>query len=114
MNHIKKMLAQAAVVSRLKRDDRHYYIGAIGIRSDGTKVRSCNGNPKEPTREHHCEFRLSRKLDKGGTVFVARTLADGSSGMARPCAGCEKALRSRGVCRVYYTISDDEYGVLHL
>lgn len=108
------MLLEAAIVSRLKQDDRRFFIGAIGIRADGTKVRACNGNPKEPTREHHCEYRLSRKLDRGSVVFVARTVAGGSGvlGVSRPCHNCEKALRSRGVARVYYTISDDEYGCL--
>jgi tRNA(Arg) A34 adenosine deaminase TadA len=108
------MLQEAAIVSRLKRDDRRFYIGAVGIRSDGTKVRACNGNPKEPTRQHHCEFRLSRKLDREATVYVARTCADGSLGLARPCPDCTKALRYSGVRKVYYTITDGEYGVLSL
>lgn len=114
MSYIRRILAEAALVSRLRKDDRRFYIGAIGLRSDGTKVKACNGNPKEPTRQHHCEFRLSRKLDRGGTVYVARTLADGRLGMARPCEDCEKALRYRGVTKVFYTISDSEYGVLHM
>lgn len=114
MSYVRRMLQEAAVISRLKRDDRRFYIGAIGIRSDGTKVRACNGNPKEPTREHHCEFRLSRKLDRGASVFVARTVATGELALARPCGDCQKVLRSRGVTRVYYSISDDEYGCLYL
>lgn len=131
MSYVRRMLMEAAMVSRLRKDDRRYFIGAIGLRSDGTKVKACNGNPKEPTREHHCEYRLSRKLDRGSTVFVARTTSkesDGCSGrplyvsedsgrqlsMAKPCADCEKALRFRGVARVYYSISDEEYGVLCL
>lgn len=114
VNHIRKMLAQAAVVSRLKRDDRHFYIGAVGIRSDGTIVKACNGNPKEPTRQHHCEYRLSRKMGPGAIVFVSRTLANGLLGNSRPCHSCEKALRYRGVTKVYYSISDSEYGCLVL
>lgn len=118
MSYVKRMLLEAAVVSRLKRDDRRFFIGAIGLRSDGTKVRACNGNPKEPTREHHCEYRLSRKLDRGSTVFVARTLVglwpNVLLGTAKPCSNCQKVLRSRGVARVYYSISDDEYGCLYL
>src|SRR5688572_307277 len=114
MNFIKRMLALAAAVSRQKKDDRHFCIGAIGLRSDGTIVKAWNGNPKEPTLQHHCEFRLSRKLDRGAVVYVCRSLATGQYGMARPCSNCEKALRFRGVNKVYYSISDREYGVLYL
>lgn len=113
MSYISRMLSQAAVVSRLKKDDRRFYIGAIGIRSDGTKVRACNGNPKEPTRQHHCEFRLSRKLDKGAVVFVSRTLGDGSLGCAKPCNDCEKVLRTVGVRKVYYSVPNG-FGCLEL
>src|SRR5688500_6623337 len=111
MSYVRRMLMEAAMVSRLRKDDRRYFIGAIGIRADGTNVKAYNGNPKEPTREHHCEYRLSRKLDRGATVYVARTLAGlrrtGGQllGVARPCPDCEKALRYRGVARVYYSIS---------
>jgi deoxycytidylate deaminase len=108
------MIQEAALVSRLRKDDRRFYIGAIGLRSDGTKVKACNGNPKEPTREHHCEYRLSRKLDRGAIVFLARTLASGQYGSSRPCHHCEKALRSCGVSKVYYSIGNEEYGCLQL
>lgn len=119
MSYVRRMLLEAAGISRTKDDGRRYYLGAIGIRADGTRVTSCNGNPKEPTREHHCEYRLSRKLDRGANVFLARTLADGRTGCARPCNSCEKVLRLRGVTKVYYTLSDNmlsdrEFGVLYL
>lgn len=121
VSYVWRMLQEAAIVSRLKRDDRRFYIGAIGLRSDGTKVIAWNGNPKEPTREHHCEYRLSRKLDRGSTVFLARTVysptgvnSQGLLANSRPCPDCEKVLRYRGVRKVYYTISEREYGVLYL
>lgn len=98
-----KLIELAAQISRLKDDDRHFCLGAVGVRKDGVIVASCNGNPKEPDRRHHAEYRLSRKLDRGSTVYVARTLADGSMAMARPCIHCWKALQSKGVERVYWT-----------
>ncbi len=112
MNYIKRMMRLAAVVSRLRRDDRHFYIGGVGVRLDGTIVKACNGNPKEPTRQHHCEYRLSRKLGRGGVVFLCRTLGSGELGMARPCVDCEKLLRDRGIKKVYYSVSSNEYGCL--
>lgn len=112
MSYVLDMLKEAALVSRHKDDDRRFFIGAIAIRADGTKVTSCNGNPKEPTREHHCEYRLSRKVDRGATVFVCRTLADGSIGLSRPCHNCAKVLRFKGVREVYYSISETEYGCI--
>ena len=109
-----KYLKLAGKIARLKRDDRRYFLGAIGIRSDGVLVCSYNGAPKEPCAEHHCEFRLTRKLDKGSVVYISRTLSDGTPALSKPCYTCELALRSAGVQRVYYTISIDNYGVLEL
>jgi tRNA(Arg) A34 adenosine deaminase TadA len=132
MSRIQELLWEAALVSRLKADDRRFYVGAIGIRKDGTKVRAYNGNPKEPDRYHHAEYRLSRKLDRGSTVYVARALrgagirpafrGTGHSqvggysliGTAKPCHNCEKVLRYSGVTRVYYSITDTEWGCILL
>jgi tRNA(Arg) A34 adenosine deaminase TadA len=107
-----KYLTIAAGISRHKLDDRNYYLGAIGLRSDGTTVMSWNGAPKEPTRQHHCEYRLCRKLTPGSTVYIARTLADGTWANAHPCPDCLKILTSKGIRRCYYTISSNEYGVI--
>lgn len=111
MSYVWRMLQEAAIVSRLKRDDRRFYIGAIGLRSDGTRIIAWNGNPKEPTRQHHCEFRLARKADVGTVIYLARTLHGGSLGPSMPCRACQKVLRFRGVHKVYYTIDSDTYGV---
>ena len=59
----------------------------------------------------HAEARLCRKLDYYGEVFVARRTSEGYR-LAKPCPRCEARLRSRRVRRVYYTISNNEYGVL--
>lgn len=103
MNPI-KYLELAAQVSRLKDDDRTYFLGAVGIRKDGVIVCAANGNPKEPEPEHHAEARLLRKLGKCGIVFVARTLADGTWAMARPCVHCRIRLYNFETQRIYYTV----------
>jgi hypothetical protein len=114
MSKARKLLEIAASVSRHQLDDRRYFLGAVGERSDGTMVYAWNGAPKEPTRQHHCEYRLSRKLDRGSKVYIARTLADGTTANARPCWDCLRVLKHAGVYRVVYTISANEYGVLHI
>ena len=98
-----KYLELAAKVSRLKDDSRTYYHGAVGLRRDGVLVAASNGNPHSPEPKHHCEYRLLRKLGKGGTVFLVRTLADGTWADTTPCIHCQKALIAREVKAVYYT-----------
>lgn len=100
----------AAYYSRLKKDNRNFFLGAVGERADGTLVFACNGSQKIVTPKHHCEYRLSRKLDKGSTVYVARTLSDYTWANSSPCVPCQNALRAIGVRRVYYTIGPDEFG----
>lgn len=92
---------------------RRYRVGAVGRRSDGTLVYAWNGAVEKPTPCMHAEARLVKKLDYGSTVYVARTSKEnGRMVMARPCANCYRALKNKGVKRVEYTISDNEYGVI--
>lgn len=99
----------------IKSDDcRHYRLGCVARRADGATVFSCNGPTPVPTREQHAEYRISRKLDYNSVVYVARVLRDGSYGNAMPCASCMKALKSRRVSRVYFTVSNTDYGIIKL
>ncbi len=92
---------------------RTYRIGCVGRRRDGTLVYAWNSAVETPTPEGHAEAKLCRKLDWGSTVYVARTRkADGKMAMAKPCANCERLLRQRGIRRVEYSISENEFGVL--
>lgn len=107
--NIKRYLDLAAQVSRLKDDDRTYFHGAVGIRKDGVLVAACNGSPKEPTPEHHCEYRLSRKLGKAGTVFLVRTAADGRWADSTPCSTCQARMRNKKVRRVYFSTGPGDW-----
>lgn len=40
----------------------------------------------------------------GATIYVARVLRDGTPAMSKPCNECQKALKARGVKKVFYTI----------
>jgi tRNA(Arg) A34 adenosine deaminase TadA len=93
---------------------RHYRLGAVGIRSDGTIVSSSNIPCRHTQSEAHAEARLVRKLNHGSEVFVVRILRCGALANARPCKNCQTAMMRRGVRRVYYSISDVEYGCLRL
>jgi cytidine deaminase len=91
---------------------RKYRLGAVGVRSDGATVTSRNLSTRVPEPKAHAESRLVKKLDCGSTVFVVRVLSDESLTMARPCAHCQKAMRGRGVKKCYYSINDNEFGVI--
>lgn len=112
--NVRKYLELAANVSRLKDDDRTYFLGAVGLRRDGVLVAACNGNPKEPEPEHHAEARLLKKLGKSGTVFVSRTLSDGTWAMACPCVNCRIRLYNYGTKRIYYTTGPDSWHQLYI
>jgi tRNA(Arg) A34 adenosine deaminase TadA len=111
----------AKEVATRKRDTRAYLIGAVGIRCDGATVKACNGPVIMDTESRksypaaHAEARIVRKLDLGSIVFVCRVRQkDGSFGMARPCIDCQRVLAGKRVKRVYYTVSNTEYGVMYL
>ena len=59
-----------------------------------------------------------QKRDKirfeGSKIFVVRLRADGSLGLARPCPTCQAVLKAYGIKKAYYSISNEEYGVLLL
>ena len=112
MNKIIKYLNVAANIADRKKDKRSFLFGVIGIRADGVMVKAVNGPSDVPTREGHAEWRLARKLTPNSIVYVARIKRDGNWAMARPCPNCRKTLRSKGVKSVYYTISNNEYGVM--
>lgn len=105
----------AGKLTSSKEDNRRYLIGAVAIRKDGALVSAVNSCSQIPDRHVHAEYRLALKMDQGSTVYVARVrLLNGEFAMARPCFECRKILTGKRVKRVYYTISNNEYGVLDI
>lgn len=98
-------------VDEAAKSEAEYQLGAIGIRADGVRVKARNGSPKYPVQASHAETRLCRKLTPDSVVYVARLNKHGIA-LSKPCSNCEKALRQKGVKKVYYTIGPNEYGVL--
>ncbi len=102
----------AAKLALSPHDSRNFLLAAIAHRGDGTLVKSRNGSTSNPNRCGHAEFRLTKKLDPGTTVYVVRLrLLDKAYAMARPCVNCQKALLSRHVERVFYSINENQYGI---
>jgi tRNA(Arg) A34 adenosine deaminase TadA len=121
-----KLLKLAAEYS-LPNDNgmRTFIVGAVGIRQDGKLVHSKNeavfdthsrdkkGFFYQYKRfpEAHAESRLVKKIDFGATIYVARVIrSTGVLAMARPCETCQAILKAFKVDKVYYTISDNEWG----
>lgn len=101
-------------------DPRLFWLGSIGIRDDGTIVKSKNGAVKFSTSVEdyqlvptsHAEGRVLRKLGYYGTLFVARvSRKDGSLAMSAPCPMCSIRIKSFKVKKVYYTINSNSYGI---
>lgn len=107
-----RMLDLAARLSRTRADQRAFFLGAIAERADGTIVGARNGPATEPQFRHHAEWRLSRKLDKGATVFIARTNKEGQWRNAKPCPSCMRRLIRCGVGRLIWTEGPGVYGTL--
>lgn len=111
----KKILNFFEVAARTavsKDDRRSFLLGAIGIRNDGVMVRSLNSPTENKNRMAHAECKLCRKLDYHADVYVARVRMDTYKfAMARPCPACRKILRSHKVKRVFYTITENQYGI---
>lgn len=96
-----------------KDDRRNFILGACAIRGDGVLVSAFNSPTEMPNRKIHAEYRLAQRLDYGATVYVARIKhINGELGIAKPCHDCMKVLRTRKVKKVYYSISNNEYGVI--
>lgn len=51
---------------------------------------------------------------RGTKMYVVRTKPSGGVGMAKPCEICQHILYNYGIKRAYYTIADNEYGVLRV
>lgn len=117
MNKVDRHFALARIVAT-KGDTldarRRYRLGAVGIRYDGAIVSASNLPNRTPASEAHAEARLVRKLDVGSIVFVVRITRKGLLTTARPCKRCRAKMRARGVKRVYYSITENEHGVLRL
>ena len=110
---MKKMFKLAKKTAIHGKDCRRYHIGAVGIRTDGTIVKSKNIPCRLPEPQAHAEARVCKKLNKGSVIYVVRIYANGDYAMARPCRTCRKIMKSNGIKRCYYSVGNNEYGVIN-
>src|SRR6266566_113392 len=104
-------LAKRVAISKL--DKRNHLLAAIATRSDGAIVWSPNGPTPTPNGLVHAEQKTLRKCDYGATMYVVRIRKiDGSLALSKPCGKCLSAMHAKRVKRCFYSINDNEYGVI--
>lgn len=100
---------------------KNFWLGCVGVRSDGVIVTSKNMGISSPDLHNfkpdprtHAEGKVCRKMDKygDGVLYVARIAKVGEGlAMARPCNYCQPLIKAYNIKRVYYTINNNQYGV---
>ena len=114
-NRVRKYFKLATKIA-LRKDKnnnrRDFLIGAVGLRTDGAVVVSRNLPNQDKNACNHAETLLCRKLDYGSIVFVARINRQNELCNSRPCPDCKRNLFKKGVKKVYYSIREDEFGVM--
>lgn len=107
-------MATGIALWRAETRDVNFKHGAAALRKDGKFVVSYNEKAQSPTWKVHAEARICRKVDVGAVIAVVR-IGEGGLWMAsKPCKNCAKCKVRKGVTKVLYSISKDEYGVMIL
>ena len=116
MNKINKnfSIARLVAMSEEKEVNRKFRVGAVGIRNDGVMVACSNICTRTPNKHAHAEARLVRKLTPKSIVYVVRIDSNGEFRNARPCENCSRLLSQKKVKKVYYSINEQEYGVIDI
>jgi deoxycytidylate deaminase len=50
---------------------------------------------------------IAAKGVQGHSIYIARIRRNGSTGIAKPCAGCAAALQEYGIKKIYFTTSQE-------
>ena len=113
------MLSVAQRVAQGSEHD-HYRLGAIITRGNRIISVGWNKNKTHPrqlpylkegkqvtTKSVHAELDaiigVPVHLLRGSTIYVARILANGSTGLAKPCASCRKIIEAANIKKIVYT-----------
>ncbi len=107
-------MATGIAVWRAQTRELNFKHGAAALRADGKFVTSYNEKAQAPTWKVHAEARICRKIDVGAIVAVVRIGDKGIWMPSKPCGGCMRCMKRKGVEKVYYSIGKDEYGVMVL
>jgi tRNA(Arg) A34 adenosine deaminase TadA len=108
------MFKLASLIAKKTTDKRRDFLhGAIGIRRDGVLVSASNLPALTRTPAVHAEYRVVKKLDVGSVIYVIRLgRKENVLRNSKPCSACESVMKNNGVAKCYYSISNNEFGVL--
>jgi len=61
-------------------------------------------------------LKARRKIDlRGSKMFIVRLIEKNTHfAIARPCEMCQRAIKSYGIKKVYYSIDDDTYAIMKI
>ena len=113
INKFFKLAKKIAKTGDSKEAKRRYRLGAIGLRNDGVIVCSSNICTRKPHPRAHAEARISNKLTKYSIVYVVRIGYNNQLLPAKPCKSCLAILKNKHISKIYYSISDTEYGIIY-
>jgi tRNA(Arg) A34 adenosine deaminase TadA len=119
MLNMLQLAAKVALPNNNETDARSFWLGCIGVRNDGKIVFSKNGAVYSTSivdyqliPNSHAEGRVLRKMDWGGTLYVARVKKiDGTLACSAPCSMCAIRIKAKGIKKVFYTINNFQYGL---
>lgn len=107
---MKRLHEAIKIAIKSKTKKKHHYLGCIAQRADGSFVYSTNSRAISKSPSVHAEAKVLKKAGVNAILWIARVMADGSWGMAKPCGDCEKLIKKYKVKKIYYTIDKNEYG----
>ena len=116
----------AVAKEQANRSSCNYRLGACVVKRRKVLGKACNAYKTHPETNKdpaflkglHAELgaclNTSRNQLEGSDLFVVRILKNNSLALSRPCVICQEVLKRFGVSRVFYTMTNSEYGVLEL
>lgn len=131
-----KFLSKALEISK-KSDFNRQKVGCILTIKNKIIAYGYNSQKTYPMQKKYNNFRTFSRIDKTThngmihaemmclqktkfldldweevTLYVARTKANNSQGLAKPCEACQKAIKERGIGTVYYTLEKEGFDIL--
>jgi len=107
-----KYLELATKIAKNNNQAKSFLFGVVAERDDGLIVTSTNVRTQMPCKAAHAERRVLAKSGYGAILYVVRIDRAGKWAIAKPCKACETFARNKGVKKIYYSISHNEYGCL--
>ena len=86
---------------------------AVNMMKTHPKVKQYNENDENDYFLHAEVSAIVKSKSEGDYLFVSIYIRDGHIGMSKPCEICERIIKEdTNISKVFYTINDNEYGVL--